>query len=203
MSCECNVCACSVAPPQSLWYAVTRYMAEYCYLCSDCLGKLPHEGRIATTEQRHFEPTFGPILAEVSPSSGRYQGCGSKMLTPQFFVPFSLVEQTYPERSILVLDLEQYCCPDRFLGWILDATSAGTWAKWPGERWPLYRLLTVRGPFLERFLGLSPDGNPVRPHLSPCECLEPTPEQAKLADDLWRAARAWDAAGRPTRPTDL
>lgn len=186
MSCICNVCYCTIRPPQTLWYAVTAHMVETRHLCSDCLQMIPRDARTATTEQAEFIPTFGTVRAEVSDTSGNYQSDGSRMLDPQFTVPWEVLAERFPRRNDLVDGLRRFARPADLLGWLVEAQREGTWAKWPGEHWPLRRVLTVEGALIECFLGLAPGGKPVRARLTGWDCEEPTPEQGRLADELWQ-----------------
>jgi hypothetical protein len=200
MSCTCNVCYCTLRAPLALWYVVTRHMWQTCYLCSQCLARIPQEARTPVREQQDFEPTFGPIMSEVSNRSGNYQSNGSEMLPPQFSVPFDVLERIFPGDSTLICDLEYYACPDHLMNLLLKAHREDTWAEWPTAAWPLERLLTVKGPLLESYLGLSPPAQSKRPVVLPYECREVTAQQSALADELWQAILAWDAARRPAWP---
>lgn len=183
----------------ALWYVVTRHMWQTCYLCSECLARIPQEARTPVYEQQEFEPTFGPIMSEVSQRSGNYQSNGSEMLPPQFSVPFDVLERLFPGDSALLTGLEFYVRPDRLMNLLLEAHRENTWTKWPTDAWPRERLLTVMGPLLESHLGLSPPPQSKRPVTLPYECREATAQQSELAEELWQAILAWDAAGRPAR----
>lgn len=194
MSVLCAVCFDTVCQPNSLWYAAVRTQNLTCWICGDCLSRIPKEERIPTNVQNDREVTFGPMRADVN-CSGRYQMSGARQMEPRFWVPFETLERYYASPCELMSMFFPIVRMERCLLEMLAADRAGVWPPWPWEIRTRDYILMECSHEIRAFLRLKPQGPDEEPPLVSIDGtrLELKPEHVRLAGWLWQAICDWEA----------
>ena len=196
MACYCGVCNQTVVQPDSLWYVAAGTKLLTCFICGECLSRIPARDRISTDRQRDFDPTFGPVRANVN-DNGWYQLDGSHQMAPRFWVRADALEKVFPPDCELMADFYPFMRMERFLREMVMAERDGIWPPWPWESRSREQLLMEYGSAIRKYLSLPPapqvEDQPITSMMrSPVEV---PPGQARLARQLWTEVVKWHGRG--------
>lgn len=192
MSCQCSVCYEKVTQPNSLWYAASEAKPMLCWVCGDCLARIPAADRTPTETQRELDITFGPVRADVN-DRGNYQMSGARTMAPRFWVTADILERSFPESCELMIEFHMYTRLERRLHEMVEADREGVWPPWPWEVRSRDQILMETGHTIRKHLGLEP-ARKVADHPAfsiTGQHMEVPPGQLELARELWAEIVSW------------
>lgn len=147
MSCKCVGCGFTVAQPDSLWYACTKYSPYTVFLCGTCVSVIPDCARRRDLEGNEFKILFGVQYADIG-SFGKYQLIGSSQGPIRFWVEKEDIERHIPESEKVLAQLYPYYCPEEYLEEVSKMELTGDvifekgvflgYIKRPGRHWLRY-----------------------------------------------------------------
>lgn len=110
MSIICSSCNEPVRSPDSLWWAATGWSPEPAYFCGICQGLIDPAKKAKATHIRLFTITIGPVIADISRSTGNFQHTNSVRSPAQWYVHQDAIRTAVPMPELLLNKLYPYWC---------------------------------------------------------------------------------------------
>ena len=122
MSAICCNCRGRITVDQGIWYVGTRYSANICYMCGECIKAIPSAIRQQTRGDRVDELSFGMVDAFTNPN-GVYQFSNAKKGKSQFWIDWREIRDRFELRPMLWMTFPWYRMEDylRYAGGKIQA----------------------------------------------------------------------------------